>query len=105
MNAMPQPRPDQSAAAIPSICPPESLLPAGPVGLPPQVSLSDAISTAPDAPPPHLLWATLESAYATPDHSPIAPEEARLPPHLALPLAVGLSLVLWVIIVELVMMR
>ncbi len=94
MNAMPQPRPDHSEHAASAPLPAEST-----------ASLADAISTGPDAPPPHLLWATLESAYATPEQNPAVPDEERLPLYIALPMAVGLSLVLWVIIVELVLMR
>ena len=95
MNAMPQPRPDRSEQAAPPASPAESNA----------VSLASATTTGPDAPPPHLLWATLESAYAPPEQSPLPPQEERLPLHIALPMAVGLSLVLWVIIVELVLMR
>lgn len=59
---------------------------------------------ASDAPPPHVLWATLESAYAPPERA-LVPHEERLAPYLALPMAVGLSLVLWIIIAELVLTR
>ncbi len=97
MTVMPQPRLDHSEPAVPSLRPAET------IPSPSPASLADAISKASGA-PPHLLWATLESAYAQPDSSPAADEE-RLAPYIALPMALGLSLVLWVVIVELVLMR
>lgn len=97
MNAIPKPRPDPGE---PALSPPnlEQTPTAGPA------TLTDAISIAPDAPPPHLLWATLESAYTAPA-PPVQEEEERLPPHVALPMAIGLSLVLWAIIITPVLMR
>ncbi len=83
MTAMPQPASDDSEPS----------------------SNAAASDPAPGTPPPHLLWATLESAYAEPEQNPRAPREERLGAYFALPIAVGLSLVLWVIIVELVLMR
>jgi hypothetical protein len=98
MSALPKPRPQQSEPAAPASGGADSLA----------SSLSDALaqasSTAPGAPPPHLLWATLESAYSE-QSATTMPEEERLPPHIALPLAVGLSLILWGVIVGLVLIR
>lgn len=73
--------------------------------LPGSVVLADATDTAPGAPPPHLLWATLATAYAPPEPGPATDGDDRLAPYIALPIAVGLSLVLWVVIVELVLTR
>ena len=99
MKAMPQPDPDTSApdAAIVSDD---------------RTSRNGTPVAEPETPPPHRLWATLESAYAAAEQgdavdrgkSPDADDE-RLALTLALPLAIGLSLVLWVVIVELVLMR
>jgi hypothetical protein len=71
----------------------------------PKLRPDNSEPSAPETPPPHLLWATLESAYAPTEQSPPASQEPRLVPYLALPIAIGLSLVLWVVIVELVLMR
>ncbi len=96
MSALPKPSPDQSEPSAPASG--DSLAAAL------TDALADAGSTAPGAPPPHLLWATLESAYSE-QSATTMPEEERLPPHIALPLAVGLSLILWAIIIELVLRR
>jgi hypothetical protein len=94
MSALPQPNPQRSEPAAP-----DSL------GAPPLTdALADTSGTAPSAPPPHLLWATLESAYNE-QSAATMPEEERLPPYIALPLAVGLSLILWGVILGLVLIR
>jgi hypothetical protein len=96
MSALPKPSPDRSEPAAPAS--------GDSIASSLKDALADARSTAPDAPPPHLLWATLESAYSE-QSAATMPEEERLPPHIALPLAVGMSLILWAVIVGLVVMR
>jgi hypothetical protein len=97
MSALPKPDPERSAPAVPPAGDADRLA----------ASLRDAVAhadAAPGAPPPHVLWATLESAYTEQPAAPMR-EEERLPPYLALPLAVGLSLILWAIIVAVVLVR
>ncbi|MDE2302582.1 MAG: hypothetical protein KGK11_08495 [Sphingomonadales bacterium] len=55
------------------------------------------------APAPHLLWATLEAAYPGEDAAP--PGEQRLASYIAVPLTVGLSLLLWGVILAVVLLR
>lgn len=88
---MPQPFPEQTAQPAPS----------------PGAAVSPAVTknATTAAPPPHLLWETLETTYGAPAGTPACRDEERLARYIALPLALGLSLVLWVIIVELVLMR
>lgn len=104
MEAMPHTNPDPSAGTLPVIDPSDSM------SLPMPLSLTRATESDSAAPPPHLLWASLESAYAALDDFPPTvgepvQDEQRFARCVALPLALGLSLMLWVIIIELVIMR
>ncbi len=104
MEALPQPDVDRAAVA-PARNIAERITPAQ------SVSLADANSAGMRTAPPHLLWKTLESAFSGPEISPSAlygppiPQDRRLAGYIALPIALGLSLVLWVVIVELVLTR
>jgi len=70
-----------------------------------------ADKSAPNVAPPHLLWVSLESAFATPEKDSqfsrerTADDDQRLPPYIAFPIAMGVSLAMWVGIVELVLRR
>ena len=61
--------------------------------------------------PPHLLWETLESIFAGPPTDAPAPpglptrEGEPLARYISLPITLALSVVLWVMIVELVIWR
>lgn len=105
MEAMPQPTIDHGAALARAPDVADGIAPAKPV------SLADANSAGIGKAPPHLLWDTLESAFSGPEisapalYGPPVPKDERLAGYIALPIALGLSLVLWVVIVELVLMR
>ena len=93
MTPLPQPSPGQLEPTAPS-----------PGSSP--VSIAEPVTSAtPQAPPPHLLWETLETAFGPPEETPPWPSDERLSLNIALPVAVVVSLVLWVIIVELVLRR
>ncbi len=101
MDALPQFSLDNSASSAPTRDVANNIASVSPV------SLADANSAGGGAAPPHLLWKTLESAYAAPSppEIPLDPAEPRLAGYIALPIVLGLSLVLWVAVVELVLMR
>ena len=67
--------------------------------------LDDPGNAAPAAAPPHVLWQTLEIAYAPPQDGDPGPGEDRLARVIAMPLVLAASLLLWVLIVEFLLTR
>lgn len=104
MNAMPKPRPDFSAPEASSAPATLTANATGSFSTTIAASLADATRAGSGVSPPHRLWETLESAYATPVEYARDADDERLPLSIALPLVLGLSLALWGVIIELVLM-